>query len=125
MYQLSASPNDTNAADDTHFSRARVHPLEAEQLMDAVAKLSWNPAQVLVGDGKSLPAGVHADIGTLRPGAPGDVTVLDLDRKFVVEPEKLYSRSKNTPFTGWELTGAPVATVVDGKIVMQDGVVVD
>lgn len=37
VYQLSASPNDTNAADETHFSRARVHPLEAEQLMDAVA----------------------------------------------------------------------------------------
>lgn len=37
VYQLSASPNDTNLADDSHFSRARVHPLEAEQLMDAVA----------------------------------------------------------------------------------------
>ncbi|MEO2090728.1 MAG: DUF1549 and DUF1553 domain-containing protein, partial [Gemmataceae bacterium] len=37
VYQLSASPNDTNASDETHFSRARVHPLEAEQLMDAVA----------------------------------------------------------------------------------------
>jgi hypothetical protein len=37
VYQLSASPNDTNAADETHFSRALVQPLEAEQLMDAVA----------------------------------------------------------------------------------------
>jgi dihydroorotase len=94
-------------------------------LMDAVAKLSWHPAQVLVGNGQHLPAGVHAHIGTLRPGAPGDVTVLDLDRTYKVEPEKLYSRSKNTPFDGWELTGAPVATVVDGKVVMQDGVVID
>jgi dihydroorotase len=42
-----------------------------------------------------------------------------------VEPEKLYSRSKNTPFAGWELTGAPVATVVDGKVLMRDGVVLD
>ena len=42
-----------------------------------------------------------------------------------VEPEKLYSRSKNTPFGGWELKGAPVATVVDGKVLMRDGEVLD
>lgn len=36
-YQLSATPNDTNADDSTHFSRAIVQPLEAEQLLDAVA----------------------------------------------------------------------------------------
>lgn len=35
-YQLSATPNGTNAADETHFSRALVQPLEAEQLLDAV-----------------------------------------------------------------------------------------
>lgn len=94
-------------------------------LMDAVAKLSWHPAKVLVGDGQSLPAGVDPLIGTLQQGAPGDVTILDLDRQYVVEPEKLYSRSKNTPFTGWELTGAPVGTIVNGKIVMQDGIVTE
>jgi dihydroorotase len=94
-------------------------------LMDAVAKLSWHPAKVLVGDGHSLPAGVDPRIGTLQQGAPGDVTILDLDRQYVVEPEKLYSRSKNTPFTGWELTGAPVGTIVNGKIVMQDGLVTE
>ena len=37
VYQLSASPNETNAADESHFSRAVVKPLQAEQLMDAVA----------------------------------------------------------------------------------------
>jgi len=93
-------------------------------LMDAVAKLSLHPAQVLVGDGHNLPLGIHPLIGTLKEGAPGDVTILDLDRKFVVEPEKLYTRSKNTPFAGWELVGAPVGTVVDGKVLMHDGVVV-
>ena len=62
-------------------------------------------------------------VGTLKPGAPGDVTILDLDRTYTVEPEKLYSRSKNTPFGGWELRGAAVATVVDGRIVMRDGIV--
>ncbi len=37
-YQLSASPNETNRTDDAHYSRALVQPLEAEQLLDAMAK---------------------------------------------------------------------------------------
>jgi dihydroorotase len=101
-----------------------VHP-GVVSLSDAIAKLSTHPARVLVGDGESLPAGVHPLIGTLQEGAPGDVTVLDLDRQVRVEPEKLYSRSKNTPFGGWELKGGPVATVVDGRVLMRDGAVVD
>lgn len=45
-YQISATPNDTNAADTAHFSHALVQPLEAEQLLDAVAsatgsKMKW------------------------------------------------------------------------------------
>jgi dihydroorotase len=94
-------------------------------LAEAVARLATNPARVLIGDGQNLPPGVDPLIGTLQEGAPGDVTVLDLERKLVVEPEKLHSRSKNTPYAGWELVGAPVATVVDGKVLMRDGVVVD
>jgi dihydroorotase len=94
-------------------------------LSDAVAKLTLHPARVLIGDGRSLPPGVDPRIGTLSEGAPGDVTVLDLGREYVVEPGKLYSRSKNTPFGGWELRGAAVATVVDGKVLMRDGVVLD
>lgn len=93
-------------------------------LQDAVAKLTLHPARVLIGDGKSLPAGVHPLIGTLREGAPGDVTVLDLERRYVVEPEKLNSRSKNTPFAGWDLRGSATATIVDGKVLMRDGAVV-
>ncbi len=92
-------------------------------LSEAIAKLSLHPARVLLGDGHHLPPGVDPRIGTLREGAPGDVTVLDLDRKYVVEPDKLQSRSKNTPFTGWELRGAAVATIVDGRIVMHDGTI--
>jgi dihydroorotase len=93
-------------------------------LADVIASMTLNPARVLLGDGYELPPGVDPLIGTLKEGAPGDVTVLDLDREYVVRPEKLYSRSKNTPFAGWELKGAPVATVVDGKVLMRDGVVI-
>ena len=74
-------------------------------LSAAVAKLSTHPAQVLKGDGHSLPGGVDPLLGSLRLGAPGDVTVLDPDREVLIEPEKLQSRSKNTPFAGWKLRG--------------------
>jgi dihydroorotase len=49
------------------------------------------------------------------------VTVLDLERPVRVEAAKLFSKSKNTPFDGWELTGAPVMTLVAGRVIMRDG----
>ena len=90
-------------------------------LSEAIAKLTVNPARVLIGDGKRLPRGVDPLLGTLQLGAPADVTVIDLDRAYTVRPENLYGKSKNTPFTGWELTGAPVATVVGGRVIMREG----
>ena len=51
------------------------------------------------------------------PGADGDVTVLDLDRRVTVETEEFRSKSRNTPFKKWELRGAPVMTIVAGRIV--------
>ena len=55
--------------------------------------------------------------GSLRPGSPGDVTVLDLGVRGVVATDELLSRSTNTPFAGRRYRGAPVATVVGGKVV--------
>ncbi len=57
--------------------------------------------------------------GSLRKGAPGDVTILDLERRITVDPTRFQSKSSNTPFGGWELRGAPVATIVGGRIVWQ------
>jgi dihydroorotase len=57
--------------------------------------------------------------GTLQPGAPADVTVLDLRRQVTVDPTTFRSKSRNTPFAGWKLRGAPVATIVGGRIVWQ------
>ena len=53
--------------------------------------------------------------GTLRDGSPADVTILDLDRTVTVDPSSFQSKSRNTPFAGWELRGAPVATIVAGR----------
>lgn len=57
--------------------------------------------------------------GTLADGAPGDVTVLDLEAAWTVDPDAFVSRSHNTPFGGWELTGRAVMTVVGGRVVYE------
>jgi dihydroorotase len=74
-----------------------------------VALLSTNPARVL-----SLPG------GTLSPGAPGDVTVLDLGKKRQVDPARFESRSRNTPFAGLILKGWPAMTIVGGRVAWKD-----
>ena len=74
-----------------------------------VALLSTGPARAF-----GLPG------GSLAPGAPADVTVLDLDRPRKVDPARFQSKGRNTPFTGWTLKGAAVITVVGGQIVWQE-----
>jgi dihydroorotase len=71
-----------------------------------VELLSANPARVL-----GLPG------GSLVPGGPADVTLLDLERRARVVPERFRSKGRNTPFAGWELRGWPVATLVAGRVV--------
>jgi len=55
--------------------------------------------------------------GTLRRGAPADVTVFDPDSTWVVDPADFVSRSRNTPFAGRELRGRARLTVVGGRVV--------
>jgi len=76
------------------------------ELAQLVSLLSTRPARVL-----GLPG------GTLAPGSPADVTVLDLDRRVQVDPARFQSKGRNTPFAGWTLKGGPVLTVVDGRVV--------
>jgi dihydroorotase len=87
--------------------------LVAPDLIDLrrlVQLLAAGPAAVL-----GLPG------GTLAPGAPGDMTVLDPRRKWRVDPERFASKGRNTPFGGWTLTGAPAMTIVEGRVVWRAG----
>lgn len=61
------------------------------------------------------------DAGTLKPGAPADITLIDPDLQWVVESKKFYTRGKCTPFEGKTLKGKAVATIVGGNLVMQSG----
>ncbi|MCD8139905.1 MAG: dihydroorotase [Planctomycetaceae bacterium] len=55
--------------------------------------------------------------GRLRVGLPGDLTLIDTEREWVVEVDKFHSRSRNCPFRDWPLVGKAIATVVGGKLV--------
>jgi dihydroorotase len=71
-----------------------------------VELMSTNPARILRVPG-----------GTLAEGAPADITILAPELRVRVQASTLRSRSKNTPFDGWELRGGVAATVVGGRAV--------
>lgn len=75
-------------------------------MKDFVAKFTTGPADVLGFENYDL-----------RNGNPADITVIDLEKKVKVDASKFHSKSVNTPFDGMEFVGAPVMTIVDGKIV--------
>ena len=77
----------------------------ALSLYQLVEKMAANPARIL-----------GLDCG-LRAGAPADITILDPDLPHTVDAAEFQSLSRNTPFDGWRLTGAPVLTLVGGRIV--------
>lgn len=52
--------------------------------------------------------------GTLVPGSIADVTIIDPKEEWTVDPSRFQSKSQNTPFTAWKLTGAPVMTILAG-----------
>ncbi len=59
----------------------------------------------------------HLEGGTLAVGSPADVTVLDPELRWRVDPSTFRSKSRNTPFGGWELRGRAVRTIVGGRSV--------
>ncbi|GIV17094.1 MAG: dihydroorotase [Armatimonadota bacterium] len=79
-------------------------------LSQLVDKMSCQPAKVL-----ALPG------GTLAPGSPADIALFDLRRKWTVRASEFRSKSRNTPFEGWELQGKPVLTMVGGRVLYREG----
>jgi dihydroorotase len=71
-----------------------------------VELLSVNPARI-----------VHRPGGTLAAGSVADITILAPDASVTVRASALRSKSKNTPFDGWQLRGATAATIVGGRTV--------
>jgi dihydroorotase len=74
--------------------------------LELVRRLSTSPARILRRPG-----------GSLAVGEPADVVVLDPERRWVYDPAKGWSKSRNSPWAGKELVGRVVATLVAGHLV--------
>jgi dihydroorotase len=59
--------------------------------------------------------------GPVAPGAPANLAVLDPSHEWTVEPERLASRARNTPYVGRTLRGKVRHTVLHGDVVVRDG----
>jgi dihydroorotase len=86
------------------LSLTQLYHTKRLSLSEVLAKYTVNPARLL-----------RLKHGTLAPGMPGDVTVLDPDRVWTFDKSASASKSFNSPFHGWSLTGKAVATIVGGR----------
>ncbi|RUL85725.1 dihydroorotase [Tautonia sociabilis] len=73
----------------------------------AIRMLTAAPAELL---------GLHHRKGSLRPGMDADVTILDPDARWTIDPERSRSKSRNTPFAGWEVVGRAHTVIVNGEV---------
>ncbi len=62
--------------------------------------------------------------GAIALGSDGDLTIIDLNKEGVIKDDDLHSRNHVTPFDGMKTKGAPVATILRGRIIMKDGEIV-
>jgi len=92
---------------ETMLSAAlRLHHAGQVPLMRLIDAMSTRPAEIF-----GLPG------GTLKPGTPGDIALIDLDEPWLVSRDSLLARSKNTPFEDARFSGRAVATYVGGQCV--------
>jgi len=79
-------------------------------LPDILAKMTCNPAHLL-----DLAA------GTLKPGGPADIAIIDPLKQWIVDPTRFYSKGRNTPFAGQKLQGRTWGTIKAGQFLMREG----
>lgn len=77
--------------------------------MQMAAKMSYNPAKVL-----------KIDKGTLNVGRVADITIINPDEEYVIDPNDFVSKGKNTPFGGTKVSGKVKFTILRGKVVYHD-----
>ncbi|MES2677901.1 MAG: dihydroorotase [Pseudomonadota bacterium] len=77
-------------------------------LIDLLATMTYKAADI-----------IHFDGGRIAKGAQADLVLIDLNQEWKIEPEKFYSKSKNSPFVNTKVKGRAVKTVVGGVIVYQ------
>ena len=77
-------------------------------LKDLLAMLTYKPAQI-----------IGVDKGYIKKGADADLTLIDLDASWKINPEKFHSKSKNSPYENFAVKGKAIKTMVAGQIVFE------
>jgi dihydroorotase (multifunctional complex type) len=75
------------------------------------AVLARNPASIFRLDGK----------GVIAAGFDADLTVVDMDKEFIIDSSEFYSKAKYSPFDGMKVVGRPVQVFLGGNLVMDEG----
>ncbi|MFZ3073108.1 MAG: dihydroorotase [Thermodesulfobacteriota bacterium] len=78
-------------------------------LSDIIRFMSVNPAKVMA-----------IDRGTLKVGSVADIALVDLEKKWIVEPSSFKSKGRNTPFKGKEFKGKVVKTIAAGNVIYEE-----
>lgn len=78
--------------------------------LELINKMTYQPAKML-----------GIDKGTLQTGKVADITIIDPDAEYAVNASSFLSKGKNTPFDGYQVKGRALYTIVQGKIVVADG----
>jgi dihydroorotase len=73
---------------------------------DAIRKMTANPARIFGLTG-----------GSLAKGMPADITIIDPEKKWTVRADRFQSRSRNSPFVGFKLSGQVQMTILGGRVV--------
>lgn len=86
-----------------YYQLVREGRLSLERMIEA---MTIRPATIL-----GLPK------GTLRVGCDADITIVDPKKRYLIDKNRFHSKSRNTPFHGWEVEGKVMLTIVGGKVV--------
>ncbi len=95
---------------ETSFAVSYTYLVKAGKmsLMELINKMSTTPAQIIGVPG-----------GSLKVGCVADIALFDINQEWTVDPDQFYSKSQNTTFKGWPLTGRVVHTLLGGETVYQ------
>lgn len=98
----------------------------APLLLHAVneGKLTLQQVCALLSENPAKQYGIFPQKGSLAVGTDADITIVDMKKETVIKRESLHSKSKVTAFDGFPIKGVPVATIVRGIPVMENGEVI-
>lgn len=100
---------------ETAFSLASTYLLDSVLTpSELIACMATNPGNVL-GDGR----------GTLKEGRPADIVIIDPNEEYTVDVSTFYSKARNCPYDGMKLKGRVKMTILDGRVVYENGRVIE